>query len=133
MTQKYEVASWDLEEFQNQWIKVSEEVIAELMANSDIEKIKQNVRSKGHVEFEDRDQFINLVNKIKYEVIYKKFGPEDSDGYKAFEKAWQHWHNNKATSMAKPENMFEENIYHLMFGSTPDPDAFLKDFDVNKT
>lgn len=126
-----EEASWDLEQFEQDWVKVNEEVINLLMANPEVEKIKQNVRSKGHVELVDRDQFINLVNKIKYDVIYKHYGQPDSDTYKAFEKAWQHWHKLKATSMAKPENMFEDNIHHLLFGSTPNPDTFLKDFDVN--
>lgn len=124
--------AWDVDEFQQEWIHINEEVINRLMANPEIEKIKQKVRSQGHVQFDDRDEFINLVNKIKYEVIYEKYGSEGSDGYNAFQKSWQHWHNLKATTMPKPENMFEDNIYHLLFGSTPNPDAFLKDFDVNK-
>jgi hypothetical protein len=128
MTQE---APWDLEEFEKEWIKVAEEVVNLLMANSDIEKIKQGVRTKGHIGLEDRDQFINLVNQIKYEVIHKKFGEEGTDGYNSFVKAWQHWHKLRGTSMPKPENMFEDNIHHLLFGSTPDPDSFLKDFDVN--
>lgn len=121
----------DLAEFEKEWFKLNEEVIKELMANPEIEKIKQTVRSRGHVEFADRDEFINLLNQIKYRVIFDKYGNEDSDGYQAFAKAWQKWHNNKATALPKPQNMFEENIYHLLFGSSPNPDLFLKDFDVN--
>lgn len=128
MTQQ---ASWDLEEFEKEWIKVAEEVVNQLLANPEIEMIKQRVRAAGHVQLDDREQFIELVNKIKYDVIYKQFGEEGSEGYDTFQKAWQHWHKLKATSMPKPGNMYEDNIYHLLFGSTPDPDAFLKDFDVN--
>lgn len=128
MTQQ---APWDTEEFEKEWIKVSEEVVNQLLANPDIEQIKQRVRERGHVELDDREQFIELVNKIKYDVIYKQFGEEDSEGYNEFQKAWQHWMKLRGTSMTKPANMFEDNIHHLMFGSTPDPDAFLKDFDVN--
>jgi hypothetical protein len=124
--------SWDLEEFEKEWVNVAEEVVNQLLADPNIEKIKQNVRTQGHVSFEDRDEFINLVNKIKYDVIHKKFGEEGTDGYNAFVKSWQRWHKLRATNMPKPENMFEDNIHHLLFGSTPDPDAFLKDFDVNK-
>lgn len=127
-----EKLSQDPKEFEQLWIKVAEDVVNHLMANPEIEKIKQKVRSQGHVAFEDRDEFVRLVNQIKYEVIYKRFGNENSDTYKAFARAWLNWHNNKGTAMPKPQNMFEENIYHLLFGSTPDPDAFLKDFDVNK-
>jgi hypothetical protein len=129
MTQE---APFDLDEFEKEWIKIAEEIVKQLMSNSEIEKIKQHVRQNGHIQFEDRDQFINLVNKIKYDVIYKKFGEEGTEGYSNFERSWQRWHELKATSMPKPENMFEDNIHHLLFGSTPDPDAFLKDFDLNK-
>jgi hypothetical protein len=128
MTQE---APQDLEEFEKEWIKIAEEVVRQLMSNEEIEKIKQHVRQNGHIQFEDRDQFINLVNKIKYDVIYKKYGEEGSEGYNDFQKQWQRWDKLKATSMPKPENMFEDNIHHLLFGSTPDPDAFLKDFNVN--
>lgn len=125
-------AEWDIEEFQKQWVKVAEEVVKQLMANKDIEKIKQKVRGQGHVEFEDRDQFINLVNEIKYDIIHKTFGEEGTEGYDSFQKAWQHWNKLKGTNLQKPGNMFEDNIYHLLLGSTPNPDFFLKDFDVNQ-
>jgi hypothetical protein len=127
-----EEAPWDLEEFEKEWVKVAEDTVRILLSNTDIEKIKQSVRSKGHIEFEDRDQFINLVNKIKYDVIYEKFGAEGSESYEDFVKSWKRWHRLRATSMPKSENMFEDNIHHIMFGSTPDPDLFLKDYDLNK-
>lgn len=128
MTQE---APQDLEEFEKEWVKIAEEIVKQLMSNQEIEKIKQHVRQNGHIQFEDRDQFINLVNKIKYDVIYKQYGEEGSEGYNDFQKAWQRWHKLRGTSIPKPENMFEDNIHHLLFGSTPDPDNFLKDFDVN--
>ena len=118
--------------FEQEWIKIAELTIQELMAHPEIEKIKQSVRSKGHVGLDDRNEFINIVNEVKYQVIHKKFGDENSEGYQEFVRAWQRWHKLKATTMNKPENMFEDNIHHLLFGSTPDPDAFLKDFDVNQ-
>ncbi len=125
-------ASTDPEIFEKEWIKVAEEVIKQLMANPDIETIKQKVRTQGHIAMDDREQFINLVNKIKYDVIFGKYGPEESESYKFFVKAWQNWHKLRATFIPKPENMYEDNIHHLLFGSTPDPDNFLKDFDLHK-
>lgn len=124
-------AQWDVDEFQKQWINIAEQVVKELMANPEIEKIKQHVRKQGHIEFEDRDQFINLVNKIKYGIIYKEFGEEGTPDYNDFQKSWQHWNKLKGADLQKPGNMFEDNIYHLLLGSTPNPDNFLKDFDVN--
>ncbi len=91
-------------------------------------KLKQNVRTQGHVTLEDRDQFIQLVNKIKYECIYAKYGPDGSEGYQRFVDAWQNWQKLKGTARAQGQNMFEDNINHLLYGSTPDPDKFLQDF-----
>lgn len=124
--------SWEPEDFEKEWIQIAETVVNTLMANPEIEKIKQRVRTQGHIGMEDREEFIALVNKIKYEVIYGKYGEADSEGYKMFEKSWQRWHKLRATSIPKPENMYEDNIHHLLFGSTPDPDNFLRDFDLHK-
>jgi hypothetical protein len=125
-------ASMNFDEFDKEWLQLAEDVVKELMANSEIEKIKQKVRSQGHVGDDDRDQFIQQVNRIKYKLIHERYGEEDTENYKQFVKAWQSWHKLKTSNPQKPGNMFEENIGHLLFGSTPNPDYFLKDFDVNK-
>lgn len=123
--------AWDPAEFEKEWVKLNEEVINHLMANPEIESIKEKVRQQGHVALEDRDRFIVLVNKIKYDRIYEKYGEDGSEGYAQFLKAWQHWQKLKGHLREKPQNMYEDNISHLLYGSTPDPDRFLKDFDLN--
>jgi len=124
-------ASWDPATFEQQWITLAEEVVSQLLANPTIQAIKERVRSQGHVTIEDRDAFIQLVNKIKYDCIYAKFGEEGSDGYKQFAESWEHWQKMKGTARPQGQNMFEDNINHLLYGSTPDPDTFLQDFDLN--
>lgn len=125
-------ASFEPAEFEKEWISLAENVVRKLLENEDIQRIKQHVRSQGHVTIVDRDQFIQLVNKIKYECIYEKFGPEDSESYKRFVDAWQNWQKLKGRARPQGENMFEDNINHLLYGSTPDPDRFLQDFDLNQ-
>ncbi len=124
-------APWEPAEFEKEWVALAEEVINQLLANEIIQQIKQRVRSQGHVTIEDRDQFISLVNKIKYDYIYAKYGTEETDSYKRFVESWQRWQKLKGTARPQGENMFEDNINHLLYGSTPDPDTFLKDFDLN--
>lgn len=120
------------EEFEKAWVHIAEEIIKELMADPQIEAIKSKVRHSGHVELDDRNQFIEIVNRIKYEVIFKHFGEEGSESYEQFRKMWQQWQSMKGTARPQGENVFEENINHLLFGSTPDPDYFLRDFDLYK-
>lgn len=123
-------AAWDPEEFEKTWIACNEEIINELMANSDIEQIKQEVRSKGHVTNEHKDQFIRKVNEIKNKHIEDEYGTPGSESYTKFIRAWEHWQKLRGKDRPKPENMFEENISHLLYGSTPDPDLFLRDFNI---
>lgn len=122
--------AWDPEQFEQTWIKCNEGIITEIMGNSDIEKIKQEVRSKGHVTDAHKDQFIRKVNEIKNKHIAEQFGDIGSETYEQFIKSWEHWQKLRGKDRAKPENMFEENINHLLYGSTPDPDLFLRDFNI---
>lgn len=124
--------SYEPAEFEKEWIALAEEVVGKLMSNPEIQSIKERVRSQGHVNIEDRDQFISLVNQIKYECIYAKYGAEGTDEYNRFVEAWQNWQKLKGTARPQGQNMFEDNINHLLYGSTPDPDRFLQDFDLNQ-
>ncbi len=122
----------DPEQFEQVWIKLSEQVIQIMMSDSVIKEIKDKVRSQGHIELEDRESFISKVNEIKNDLIEKQFGNVESEQYKNFAHEWQNWLKVRGVNRPKPENMFEENIAHLLFGSTPNPDLFLRDFDLYK-
>ncbi len=124
--------SWDPEQFEKQWIAVNEEVIKRVMADSTIQQIKERVRTKGKIDEDDRNDFIGLVNKLKYDVIYETFGKEGSASYEEFLQAWQHWQKLRGTGRPQGTNIYENNINHLLYGSTPDPDYFLQDFDINQ-
>lgn len=130
MDNNLERIAHDPEQFEKIWIECNEGIIKEIMANADIEHIKQEVRSKGHVTDEHKDQFISKVNEIKNKHITNQFGEVGSEHYALFIKAWENWQRLKGKDRPKPENMFEENINHLLYGSTPDPDLFLRDFNI---
>lgn len=122
-------ASWDIQDFDKQWREVAEEVLQTLLASPEMQEMNQRVHSAGHLEFSDRDIFINLINKVKYEVIHAKFGDEGTEDYNNFYKVWQRWHKLHGVSMPKPSNTHEDNIYHLLFGSTPAPENFLRELN----
>lgn len=120
----------DAEEFERIWISCNEGIIKDIMADSDIEQIKQEVRNKGHVTDEHKDQFIRKVNEIKNKHINKQFGDLGTEDYTKFIRQWENWQRLRGKDRPKPENMFEDNINHLLYGSTPDPDLFLRDFNI---
>ena len=125
-----EEISWDPEEFEKTWITTCEKVVKQIMEDKDIQEIKEEVRGVGHVTDVHKDKFITKVNEIKNKIIEAAYGPSDSETYTQFVHAWQHWQKLKGHDRPKGENMFEDNINHLLFGSTPDPDLFLRDFNI---
>jgi hypothetical protein len=62
----------NVEEFEKEWIAISEEVIRRIFESEDIQRLKNKLRSEGHLTIEDRSDFINIVDKIKYDVIFRK-------------------------------------------------------------
>jgi hypothetical protein len=120
----------DAEVFEKAWLECNEKIVDEIMANSDIQHIKEEVRGRGHVTDEHKDQFIRKVNEIKNKQIEAVFGEHGSERYEMFVRAWENWQKLKGKDRPQPENMFEENINHLLYGSTPNPDLFLRDFNI---
>ena len=125
-----EDVAWDPVEFEKTWVALVEKMIELLMADATIQSIKEKVREKGHVEHDDRDLFIIKVNEIKNKVIEDEYGDVAGEQYKQFAAAWQHWQKLRGKNRPAAENVFEENINHLLYGSTPDPDLFLRDFNI---
>lgn len=124
--------SWDPEEFEKSWMECVDIMIKQIMADPTVQKVKDKVRNQGHILPEDRNEFIVIVNEIKNRVIAEKFGEPDSENYLDFVHAWQHWLKLRGKDRPQGENMFEDNVNHLLYGSTPDPNAFLRDFDIYK-
>lgn len=123
-------AAWDPEEFEKTWVECCERIVNAIMADIDIQAIRSEVRSQGHVTPEHKQKFIAKVNEIKNQHIENQFGQEGSESYLRFVHAWQHWQKLRGKDRPKGANIFEDNINHLMYGSTPDPDLFLRDFDI---
>lgn len=122
--------SWEPEEFEKTWQDCCEKIVNDIMADSEIEQIKEEVRGIGHVSDEHKERFIVKVNEIKNKYITEQYGLPGSESYDRFVHAWQHWLKLKGKDRPKAANMFEENIGHLMYGSTPNPDLFLRDFNI---
>lgn len=120
----------NVEEFEKEWVSLSEEVIRRIFDDPDIQELKNKLREKGHLTVPQRSKFITIVDKIKYDLIFKKYGPVGSEGFKSFTRHWEQWLAHRGVARNKPKNLFEENINHLLFGSTPDPEQFLREFNL---
>jgi len=120
----------NVDEFEKEWVFLAEEVIRRIFQDPDIQALKTQLRRAGRLTVAQRSKFITIVDKIKYDLIFKKYGPADSEGFKSFTRHWEKWLAHRGVSRNKPHNLFEENINHLLFGSTPDPEQFLREFKL---
>jgi len=122
----------DLKQFEQEWVDLAQEIVKRVFANPEIEKIKQDLRDKGSLTWEQKSEFITITDKIKNDLIAERYGAEDSSTYQNFLISWQEWQKERGRRRDKAANLFEENINHFLYGSTPDPEEFLKEFDINK-
>lgn len=120
----------NVEEFEKEWVGLAEEVIRRIFKDPDIQVLKTKLRENGKLTVQERSKFITIVDQIKYDLIFKRYGPVQSEGFKSFTRHWEQWLAHRGTSRNKPDNLFEENINHLLFGSTPDPEQFLREFKL---
>ncbi len=121
----------DLDQFEREWIGLAEEVVNRIFADPKIQEIKVAVRTVGGVGWDEKSQFIVIADKIKSELIEARYGAPGTDSYREFMKRWEVWQEQRGRLRAKPANLFEENVSHFLYGSTPDPELFLRDFDLN--
>jgi len=120
--------NFDFTEFDEQWNLLGKEICQAIYNNSRVGEIQRSLQKNGFLTLDEKSEFINLSDKIKYEVIYSKYGPEGSDGYIKFSEAWKNWFQTKGVSSSKDRGQ-RNSVDHILYGSTPDPVEFLSNFE----
>jgi len=118
----------NFEIFDAQWIQLGREICQAIYTNPEIQNIKHNLQKNGFLTLEEKSRFIDLCNKIKYDVLYKTYGEEGSKGYKQFSESWNDWFQKKGVE-SKNNRGQRSSVDHILFGSTPDPAPFLLHFE----
>jgi len=118
----------DVNEFEKEWSALGTEICKAIYKNPKVVVLKANLVNNGFLTLEEKSEFINMSDKIKYELIYAKYGAEDSQGYKDFSESWRQWFQQKG--VGSNQNRGQRNsVDHILFGSTPDPVDFLTKFE----
>lgn len=118
----------DINEFDREWMLLSVKICHEIYKNPRVQAIKANLGKNGFLTLEEKSEFINISDKIKYEIIYQTYGEEGSEGYKKFSQSWKEWFQTKGVSSQKERGQ-RNSVDHILFGSTPDPVEFLVNFE----
>ena len=122
------MSSIDFQDFETEWVQLGREICQAVYTNPRMQEIKNQLQKNGFLTLEEKSEFINICDTIKYELIYKKYGDEHSQGYKTFSAAWQDWFQEKG--VGSNQNRGQRNsVDHILFGSTPDPIQFLLHFE----
>jgi hypothetical protein len=122
----------DLDKFESEWVGLAEEIVNRVFADPRIQEFKTQLRSGKDLTWEQKSEFIVISDQIKSDLIRQRYGEIGSDTYKDFMRRWEVWQSERGRKRDRPANLFEENISHFLYGSTPDPEAFLRNFDLYK-
>jgi hypothetical protein len=118
----------DLNTFEEDWRKLCVEVCQAVYIQKETQTLKNILQTNGFLSVGEKSQFIEICDKFKYVVIEKKFGKEGSEGYKTFSKNWAEWFQKKGVESEHSKGQ-RDSVEHIMFGSTPDPEKFLLNFE----
>jgi hypothetical protein len=120
--------NFEFQEFDTLWTKLGREICQAIYTNKESQKIKHSLQKNGYLTLDEKSEFINICDRIKYEVIYNKFGVEGSKSYKDFSDSWKNWFQVKGVESQKDRGQ-RSSVDHILFGSTPDPVEFLLHFE----
>lgn len=118
----------DIEQFEKEWTELGVEICQAIYIDPKIQKLKGALQKNGFLTLEQKSEFINVCDQTKYEIIYKKYGVEGSEGYKQFSGAWEEWFQRKGVGSGMNRGQ-RNSVEHILFGSTPDPSPFLLNFE----
>lgn len=117
-----------INDFEKEWTDLGVEICHAIYRNPRIKELSVNLKTNGFLTLEEKSDFINISDKTKYDIIYAKYGPESSEGYKKFSEAWKGWFQTKGVSSSQHRGQ-HNSVDHILFGSTPDPVEFLTSFE----
>ena len=119
---------YDPTEFEKEWQALAVEICKAVYRHAKIQESKAALVKNGFLNLEEKSSFIDICDTVKYEVIYGRYGSENSEGYKKFSEYWKQWFQGKGVESEKNRGQ-RNSVDHIMFGSTPDPVVFLTKFD----
>lgn len=108
---------------------MAREIARGILNHPQILELKTHLKQRGFLTDEERSQFIVVADKVKYDIIYERYGGKDSETYKKFRDFWQDWLKNKGVVSQHSPTHGNNVVEHFLYGSTPDPVRFLTEFE----
>ena len=116
------------EQFDGVWSAVGKEICEIVAQDPQTQDLQVVLRDKGYLNLEQKSQFIILVDSIKNQTIAQRFGVLGTSEYEEFRKLWAMWFAGKRGRRPASPHTRDEVVEHILFGSTPDPELFLRSF-----
>lgn len=108
--------------------EAGKEICQAIYTNPTVQNIKHSLQKNGFLSLDEKSEFINICDRTKYEIIYARYGAENTEGYKKFSKNWEMWFQEKGVESSHNRGQ-RNSVEHILFGSTPDPEQFLLHFE----
>lgn len=119
---------FDVAAFEREWTELASEICQNIYVKPETQELKAALQKNGYLSLPEKSKFIDVCDGTKYDVIYKRYGQEGSEGYKKFSDAWREWFQQKGVESQKHRDQ-RSSVDHILFGSTPDPEQFLLHFE----
>lgn len=112
-------------EFEKEWMALAKQVCQQILEVPEIKNMKEYLKKNGFLTVEQRGEFIGVANKVKYDLIYEKYGKPGTATFEEFNTRWKAWFNDKDSDAVSHLGKHMTNEEHIIYGSTPDPEEFL--------
>ena len=115
--------------FEEQWIRLARQICRLVYANPRVSEMREKLNKQGFLSLDEKSEFILISDGIKNDVLTEEFGKPGEDRFEEFRQAWQEWFANKKSLREDgSDGLAEPVVNHILFGSTPDPETFLREY-----
>lgn len=118
-----------MDHFDSVWSELAWKICRAIAADSRMQVLKKELQEKGFLSLEQKSEFIVISDETKYKLIHEQFGEDGSPSYDDFKHQWQAWFTEKSKYKERSESPAQQIVDHYLFGSTPDPEEFLRNFN----
>ena len=119
----------NVEVFEEQWVRLARIICREVYADPLVKTMREKLLKDGFLTLEEKNQFILVCDGIKNKILDEEFGQPGGERFEEFRRHWQEWFKVKSGRHYEGDGgPAEPVVNHILFGSTPDPETFLREY-----
>lgn len=111
--------------FEKDWTLLAKEICRKVLDLPEAKEMKKSLSQNGFLTQTDKQDFAFMVNRVKYDVIYEKYGRPGTQTFDEFNARWKAWFNDKEREYVGYWDRSLSSEEYVVLGKIPDPEKFL--------